>query len=146
MPRLRLYLVLSALPAMAAAAAGPQPIPLPADTVVSDATDINARGDIVGWRFHPSLPCPPDTSCFANESFLVRRGGPPELFMVPGSSATFALGINARGEIVGQFFDGATHGFLRNRDGRFTRIDGSPSPLRLYAVALSSPGPRECAT
>ncbi len=129
MQRLSVYLVLTALPVMLAAADGPQPIPLPADTSVADATDINARGDIVGWRFFPTLPCPPNTSCSGNDSFLVRAGGAPEMFVVPGSSATFAQGINARGDIVGQYFDGGWHGFLRDRAGTFTTIDFPGEPL-----------------
>jgi len=43
---------------------------------------------------------------------------------VPGASSTTAWGINARGDIVGSYVDGAgvTHGFLLHR-GSFTTID-----------------------
>src|SRR5262249_54434366 len=42
---------------------------------------------------------------------------------VPGSIATEAYGINASGQIVGLYYDGAFHGFLRDVDGTYTRID-----------------------
>jgi probable HAF family extracellular repeat protein len=47
---------------------------------------------------------------------------------VPGSLETQALGINNRGQVVGEYFgaDGIFHGFLWRR-GRFTTIDGPGS-------------------
>jgi hypothetical protein len=123
-------LIISALPVSIIAVQGPQPLGLPDDRQAADATDINARGDIVGWLFQPSLPCPPNTVCFAGHSFFAPRGGAPILFDVPGAVATFAFGINAGGDIVGEYSDGSiTHGFLRDRGGRFTTIDFPGEPF-----------------
>ena len=45
-------------------------------------------------------------------------------FDVPGSTGTFALDINAWGNIVGRcLITGQTHGFLRSKAGVFTTID-----------------------
>jgi uncharacterized membrane protein len=131
MRRALAYLVLSTVPITVAAVQGPQTIDLPADTSLADATDINARGDAVGWLFHPTEPCPPDASCSASQSFIAPRGGTPILFTVPGALATFASGINAAGDIVGQYSDaaGVTHGFLRTPDGQFSTIDFPGEPL-----------------
>jgi probable HAF family extracellular repeat protein len=41
---------------------------------------------------------------------------------VPGASQTFGRGINDTGQVVGQFFNGASHGF-RLSQGTFTPID-----------------------
>lgn len=43
---------------------------------------------------------------------------------VPGASSTVAIGINSRGDIVGQYsMGGTTRGFLRDKGGSFTSID-----------------------
>lgn len=43
---------------------------------------------------------------------------------VPGSSGTFPLDINARGDIVGRYSSaGRTHGFFRDASGELTTID-----------------------
>ena len=43
---------------------------------------------------------------------------------VPGSTGTFALDINASGDVVGRcVIGGQTHGFLRGANGDFTTID-----------------------
>jgi hypothetical protein len=45
-------------------------------------------------------------------------------FNVPGSGYTAAFGINNRGDIVGNYADAmSSYGFLRDRDGRFTKIN-----------------------
>lgn len=45
---------------------------------------------------------------------------------LPDSTFTTAVGINARGEIVGRYVSAAdrkTHGFLRSKNAEFTTID-----------------------
>jgi hypothetical protein len=45
-------------------------------------------------------------------------------FNVPGSGYTAAFGINNRGDIVGDYADATSnYGFLRDRDGSFTKIN-----------------------
>jgi uncharacterized membrane protein len=54
------------------------------------------------------------------------RGRPLEIDAPGVASDTFAAGINNRGEIAGYSDEGASrsyHGFLRDRRGRFRRID-----------------------
>ena len=41
---------------------------------------------------------------------------------LPGATDTLAIGINARGQIVGLYVAGGTHGFLLDK-GNFTTID-----------------------
>ena len=61
-------------------------------------------------------------------------GGDYETIDVPGASATAVYGINNRGRMVGSYRDtaGASHGFLRDRDGsvsharRRSRLRGGP--------------------
>src|SRR5947209_17255863 len=59
---------------------------------------------------------------------------------VPNSTSTFALGINARGDIVGQYDDrnGVTHGFLL-RKGLFSTID-FPRASSTLARAINARG------
>src|SRR5882724_12895244 len=54
-------------------------------------------------------------------------------FDFPNAAATFALGINARGDIVGRYVDtdGVTHGFLLHK-GVFSTID---LPHALFTAA-----------
>ena len=57
------------------------------------------------------------------------------IFDVPGASRTFALDINAKGEIVGRYLSaGQNHGFLRDANGNLTTID---YPGSSFSVASS---------
>ncbi|MGH7626791.1 MAG: hypothetical protein ACREOJ_15925 [Gemmatimonadaceae bacterium] len=57
------------------------------------------------------------------------------IFDVPGASRTFALDINAEGEIVGRYLTaGQNHGFLRDLNGTLTTID---YPGSNFSVASS---------
>ena len=52
-------------------------------------------------------------SCFTRAAFTT--------IDVPGASSTLAVGINSRGDIVGQYSaGGTTHGFLLDKEGTFT--------------------------
>ena len=59
---------------------------------------------------------------------------------VPGARGTEAHGINATGQIVGQFFGftGSTHGFL-DTDGVFTTID-VPGAFSTEALGINDAG------
>jgi uncharacterized membrane protein len=94
------------------------------------ATDINARGDIVGVNF--------DADGIAH-AFLLRK----RVFTViehPTATGLEARGINARGDIAGILFDatGAAHGFLLS-DGRFTLID-RPRASFTFAFGVNNAG------
>jgi hypothetical protein len=87
----------------------------PPASVETQATSINARGDIVGRYVGPD---------HVSHGFLLRKGVFTTID-VPDAFATLgARGINARGDIVGNFLgsDFLAHGFLLS-DGRFTRLD-----------------------
>jgi uncharacterized membrane protein len=85
---------------------GGQPVSL-------DNGGINERGDIVGVYCDWALPCLIVPT--ATHGFLI-SGGEFTTIDVPGASATAALGINASGEIVGQYSDATGgHGFLLSR-------------------------------
>ncbi|MBO0684928.1 MAG: hypothetical protein J2P45_17395, partial [Candidatus Dormibacteraeota bacterium] len=62
-------------------------------------------------------------------------------FEVPGSSLTFAIGLNNREQVVGYYDDaaGATHGFLRDQRGRITTID-VPGALNSENFAINDQG------
>lgn len=79
------------------------------------ATNINARGDVVGNYF---------TADGVRHGFLLRKGVYTTVEIPEVTSGLGARGINARGDIVGTFEDteGNSHGFLLS-DGQFTRID-----------------------
>ena len=81
--------------------------------VTLDNGGINERGDIVGTYCNWALPClitPVDT-----HGFLI-SGGAFTTIDVPGASATAALGMNAKGGIVGSYSDAkGVHGFLLSR-------------------------------
>jgi uncharacterized membrane protein len=92
--------------------------------VSADNGGINSHGDIVGLYCDgapPSLIAPTGTHGF------VLSGDDFTTIDFPGSSATSAIGINARRDVVGAYFDasGVAHGFLlngRERDPK-PRID-----------------------
>lgn len=86
------------------------------NSLETQATGINARGDIAGSYIDADgVP----------HGFLLRKGVFTTIDF-PGAAETFAArGINARGDIVGNFDDSASftrHGYLLS-DGKFTQID-----------------------
>jgi uncharacterized membrane protein len=90
------------------APSGAQPVSL-------DQGGINERGDIVGAYCDTAIPC--GIVLTGTHGFLLRAGlfTTIDITDVPGVTvtATSAAGINARGEIVGSYSDGAHfHGFL----------------------------------
>ena len=56
--------------------------------------------------------------------FLLDRGRYTAFEVAGAVTQTFPIGINDRGQIVGYYDDASgLHGFLRQKDGRFSRID-----------------------
>ena len=62
------------------------------DYVHSMATDINSRGQVVGWSNGDSG---------TNHAFLWEDGKMTDLGTLPGSGGSMAKGINNRGQVVG---------------------------------------------
>jgi probable HAF family extracellular repeat protein len=98
------------------------------------ALDINAQGEIVGrYQTGPTV-----------RMFLLSRGEFTPID-VPDAVSTGAMqngaGINARGEIVGQFVDslGRVHGFVRDQHGNYEPID-IPGALETRAVGIDDSG------
>jgi uncharacterized membrane protein len=89
----------------------------------TSAWDVNPAGDIVGvYRTGAGTPAAP----FVLHGFVRHDRGSSESDVtyssveVPGASSTQALGINARGDIVGSYvLGGKTHGFV----ARWERAD-----------------------
>ena len=81
------------------------------------AKGINSAGDIVGYYDTPDK----------RHGFLRNRDGVFRTIDLEGTqgpppNGTFTQWINARGDIVGSFFNGSVHGFLMSRDG-VTQLD-----------------------
>ena len=84
------------------------------------AGSVNNRGQVVGrYTDTPSVQDPSAT----NRGYLLDRGRLTRLDP-PGAVSSQAVGINNRGQVVGEYRDaaGAYHGYLWQR-GRFTTID-----------------------
>lgn len=94
------------------------------------AYGVNARGEIVGIYFDDDG---------TSHSFILRNGVYKTLKMVPGASMMLAArGINAGGDIVGNFVDlNGEHGYLL-RDGKYHQIDLPGSTLTLLSSINNS--------
>lgn len=72
-----------------------------------------------------------------------QRDEPPDFLTtidVPGAAGTFAIDINANGEIVGRYMmAGRTHGFYRTTTGDLTTID-FPGSIFTVAAAINDDG------
>jgi len=79
---------------------------------------INARGDLVGG-WDPAITSPLEHGFVCSKQDCSSFDVP-----IPGSAATQAADINARGQIAGAYLDasGAVHGFLKTEDD-FTSLD-----------------------
>jgi hypothetical protein len=100
------------------------------NAVTTVATDINARGEIVGaW----------DDSTGTRHGFRLRRGVFTTIEF-PEAILTNAAAINAAGDIAGRYTsaDGVRHGFLLSH-GAFTTID-FPDATRTRVSGISARG------
>jgi hypothetical protein len=90
-------------------------IDLPGATRGTLPAAINARGDIAG-SFYDAV---------GGHAFIRTSGGDVTAFDVPGARHTFAWDLNAKGDVVGYWFDNVftLHGFLRRADGSLSTID-----------------------
>ena len=79
------------------------------------ASDINARGDVVGQYSGPT----------GGVGFLLTAEGELIQLTIPDSLFVAPLGINSQGDIVGFYQDSSfrLRGFLRTPDGQFRTID-----------------------
>jgi uncharacterized membrane protein len=91
------------------------------------AFDVNDRGEVVGIYADPKAGDPKGTT----HGFRLRKGvfstidppGAVDIEGTPGFQATAPLGINTRGQVVGQYADArGPHAYLLDK-GRYTTID-----------------------
>lgn len=104
-------------------------------TIRTLAKGINAAGDVTGYY---------DTA-HKRHGFLLRRDGVFTTIDLEGTqgpppNGTFAQWINARGAIVGSFFNGSVHGFLMS-DETVTQLDVPfPNAINTNAPGLNDRG------
>jgi uncharacterized membrane protein len=98
----------------------------------SAAFDINDRGEVVGIYADPKEGDPKGTT----HGFRLRKGefttidppGAVDIDGTPGFQATAPLGINNRGQVVGQYADArGLHAYLLDK-GRYKTIDPGGAP------------------
>jgi uncharacterized membrane protein len=94
---------------------------------------INYSGDIVGAYLTTNTSLP--------QGFLLTEDGPFVEVQYEGSISSWALDINDRGDIVGQYTDarGAVRGFLRTAEGEFSPLD-YPEAIVTSAEGISARG------
>ncbi len=107
----------------------------PAGAIRALARGITAAGDIVGYFDTPDK----------RHGFLLSRHGQFSPIDIDGTlgpppNGTFAQWMNARGDVVGSFFDGSVHGFLLSGD-RMTQLDVDvPGATNTNAPGLNDRG------
>jgi hypothetical protein len=95
-------------------------------------TGLNNSGQSVGTVF--------DSSGNPQQGFLRNTDGSFNVILFPGSLWTAARTINSAGQIAGTFADasGVTHGFIRDGNGNYTKIDPAPGtgvgPVAVYGI------------
>jgi uncharacterized membrane protein len=102
---------------------------------------INSDGDIVGnYCNHPCDILSVDVEDRLPSYGYLLRNGELTVFGVPLATATGAFRIDARGNIVGSYWDisGQPHGYLLS-EGRFTPID-LPDANGTYALGINAQG------
>jgi len=101
-------------------------IDVPGSVRSSQALGINSAGDIVGE--------------FDGRAFL-KSGATISPIDVPGAATTTAYAINDAGIVVGTFFDGSNHGFIKT-GGSFQTIDfpGAVGPLGTSIFGINNAG------
>ena len=96
---------------------------------VTGALKINDRRQVVGLYVDADAqPGPDGTMPPGAIHGFVWHDGDFKTIDVPGAVATFVLGINNRGQMVGSYIDAAGdyHGFLRHRRGAVTTLPEFP--------------------
>jgi uncharacterized membrane protein len=101
--------------------------------------DINNRGQIAG-SYRPSAggTC---SDAVPLRGFLRDERGRFTTIQIPGARQVQALGINDRGQIVGDYLaaDGTTHGYLRDH-GQITTVDGPAGAAGATVFDINDPG------
>jgi uncharacterized membrane protein len=92
---------------------------------------INASGDVVGLD-----------NASPTAYRLDRLDNVVERFAYPGAAATAAWGINARGDIVGQYFrsDAVSHAFVRDKNGEYEALTEAHAVLSSAAFGIADNG------
>jgi probable HAF family extracellular repeat protein len=95
-----------------------------------ESLGLNDRGQIVGTFQSQGV----------NHGFLLDEGVVTQID-VPGAKATWAAGINNRGEIVGSYLDAfdVGHAYIRKADGSFLHVD-APSAEGIAGVRINDDG------
>jgi uncharacterized membrane protein len=91
--------------------------PLNGKAITEDNGGVNPHGDIVGTYCDVSVPCL--LASTDSHGFLLTSGGDLTTIDIPGTVMTGATGINARGDIVGDYMQANSFpkGFLLRRHG-----------------------------
>ena len=80
---------------------------------------------------------------FAFHGFFRAFDGRLTVFDIPGSAGTFPVGINSRGDVVGNYINpsSGSHGFMRSRDGGLTLFDPpGVGAFGCFPVGINSAG------
>jgi len=74
---------------------------------------INQSGEFAGYTTNAA-------EAFHATTWATNTSAPQDLGTLPGGTNSYARGINNLGQVVGHYYDGALHGFLRDADGTLT--------------------------
>jgi hypothetical protein len=98
-------------------------------------TGINSRAEIAGYYLRYPY------TANVTQSFVRKPDGTLVSFAVPGSSGTFALGINSAGTTAGFYLDAnGPHGLLRKRDGSLRQFEVPGAAGDLFPMAIAPEG------
>jgi probable HAF family extracellular repeat protein/VCBS repeat-containing protein len=107
--------------------------PYSSTPILTEASDINALGDVVGYYRSGS-------DSFSDRAYLF-KDGTVYLTIAPSGHESYASGINDSDQVVGTYFDGGReHGFLYDYEhDSYTTIDPSGS-AESWALAVNNSG------
>jgi len=97
-------------------------------------TGLNNAGDFAGYAYFRE-----NGDCSNIQSFI-SVGGKVTIFTIPGAEDTTAMGMNNLSQVVGSYYDGAVHGFLRDADGTLTFPIDYPGSSSTYLDGINDKG------